>query len=118
ELHARTGVSPVTVVERTSVVAKPETIDLNQMHLAVKCKEFIVHGSGPGSIVDELLHHDSGSDLPIMPLARPVVVAGCKPTSAGVDQLLEVQRRFIANDADPARSMRRLHYESPRQVRK
>jgi hypothetical protein len=71
------------------------------MHLAVKGKELVVHGSGPGPIVDEFLNHDSGSDFPILSLPRSIVVVACQPTIAGVEQLLDVQCRLIEDYANP-----------------
>jgi len=39
--------------------------------------------------------------LPILPFARAIVVVGCQPMIAGVEQLLDVQCRLIEDYANP-----------------
>jgi hypothetical protein len=86
------------------------------MHLAVKGEELVVHGSSPGPIIDEFLHHDSGLDFPILPFARSVVIVGCQPTIAGVEQLVDVQCRLVEDYANPPASVCRFYHESSWEV--
>lgn len=101
ELHASTGVAPVAVVKRTAVIRESGPVNLNELHLAVEGEEFVVHGSGPGPIVDKFLDHDSGSDRPILTFAGSIVVVGCQPTTTGVEQLIDVQCCLIEDYANP-----------------